>query len=294
MVVQLNNNVSLVRISDLKTTTLFVFKTNLRNLSYLYHELRLLLLMSQYEHIIGKPTYIVTTELEEGKSSRVVGFILEYYEHGSLSTTLDSGKPFTVRWKLGWALQILDALIHVIRGPDSFYSDLKPDNIVFTSPFDKLVLIHFEQAALLESERESAMAYSLGKILWCIFEGGSYTHNSMDEKYEVPANVVFPQYKSTPRPVKELIRMLRESLGYVSISQPDPTAQAKMSPREVVEASQNVWESRIFRMEKYVKVMSRLREGNYDKSDELLLGVPLRPKFIYVFQKLQDLARHEE
>lgn len=147
---QLNNNVSIVRLPHLHCSKLFVFKTNLRSIKNMYHELKMLLIMEDHPNIISKPAYVVSIEDFASPSVKVGGFILEYYPSGTLRDVLDCSIKPTKNLQLRWSTQIVRTLCNILDGPARFYSDLKPDNLIVSHPAHDIIFIDFEQAGKLE------------------------------------------------------------------------------------------------------------------------------------------------
>ncbi|KAK3293558.1 uncharacterized protein B0H64DRAFT_477075 [Chaetomium fimeti] len=245
----LNGNVSVIRLPREHGRVHFIFKTNLSDPDTIYHELRLLLTMPPHQHVIGKPRYIVTTsrdvDLESPPPVRVLGFILEYYESGTMAAALERAPDLPLQTKLRWATQVVRAMSDVRDGPAGFYSDLNPDNLLISPDGLDVMLIDFEQGgnwdtflapevcyagnqdgevdrnaapstpaqrfrgvwqSLSRERQEKAMVFAIGKLLWCMFEGVSHTRNSTDERYETETPIEFPNFAGTPHGLRGLIR----------------------------------------------------------------------------------------
>lgn len=364
----LNGNVSVVQLPHKHGSQLFVFKTNLRDPDSIYHELRLLLTMDPHPNILTRPRYIVTTEGGGESSPRVLGFILDYYESGTLQNALERDSTPSLCTKVRWATQIVRTMQVIIEGPARFYSDLKPDNLMLTPDGLNLIFIDFEQGgnwdtflapevlyllwmenlsrssrvtqaqreqyesilkttrnieiwkegtpytptqafrnsweALSTQQREKAMVFAVGKILWCIFEGVSHTRNSTDERYEKETPIEFPNFSQTPESFRSLIqrctsgapewtskaehKIVREQLRFVAV----PISRAASvtdgrAPRGAVLAAKGVWACRVQQMQEFMETRARWLTGASEHGDDVILGWPHRPTLAEVLQILE-------
>jgi serine/threonine protein kinase len=283
---QIHDSISLVHIPSLHSDQVFVFKSPDTEPKFLYHELKVLLTLSSHPNILSKPLYIVIKRCAFGGKKAVCGFVLPYYLAGSLRDALPSrslSRELTLKTQMKWSYQITEALHHIYY-QGGFYSDLRPDNILLSSPAsdkdgtsggDNIILVDFEQrgnwfvwsapevryyeyleniisslpldeitkfallfrthfssstdaatepehaSKLYESpnngyyaawvrlsheQRESATTYSLGKLLWCIFEGQSNVERSFRNSLRHEPDLEFPSFRHTPLEVRELIR----------------------------------------------------------------------------------------
>lgn len=137
------------------------------------------------------------------------------------------------------------------------------------------------------------MVFSLGKVLWCIFEGCSHTRNSIDEKYEREVDHEFPKFRRTSEPLQQLIRKCTYGAPEYNSTEPfhlvrdGPRVKVESSgesewschgsPREVLEAARALWSDRLSRMERYVEAKGRWMQNSHQEGDLQLLGFPLRP-----------------
>jgi serine/threonine protein kinase len=154
LIKQLHDSVSVVRIAV--TGEEVIFKSNTGDFNHLYHEMKTLLTISPHPNIISRPLRLITKRSSFGGKEGVIGFILPYYPLGSIRDILplrlissdpsNNASSTTFKQSLKWAHQITSALHHIHTSPASqtFYSDLRPDNILL-SPSSDLILCDFEQ-----------------------------------------------------------------------------------------------------------------------------------------------------
>lgn len=140
---QLHDSVCLVKIQG-KT---WIFKALTSYTKYLYHELRHLLTIQPHPNIVARPVHLVTKKCSFGSKVAVIGFTLEYHTHGSLRDLI----PFlrihnmvSLADETKWALQLASALVHLRKTSETFYPDLRLDNIVLSASRDA-VMVDFEQ-----------------------------------------------------------------------------------------------------------------------------------------------------
>ena len=128
-----------------------VLKSTAENPGLLYHELKTLLTLPHYPHVIKSPRYLVTDIEASNASAKVIGFLQEYLPLGSLDQLLADPQLTSrigLETRLKWAKQITSTLIHLKDACKYFYSDLKTDNILVrdvNGDLGDLVLIDFEQ-----------------------------------------------------------------------------------------------------------------------------------------------------
>ncbi|EHK47854.1 hypothetical protein TRIATDRAFT_306549 [Trichoderma atroviride IMI 206040] len=269
VVLQINENVALVRAPKIRGSTPFIFKTNVRSMKHFYHELKLLLTMENYPGITSKPLRVVICNESGIDSSQdtVAGFLSEYYPKGNLRDVLESKSPIASVLQLKWSIQIVETLQHIRASPARFYSDLKPDNLVISGLRRDIIFIDFEQAGnwdtfqppetfyltwmeklsarrewdtltpgqIFRHEQEQAMVFSLDKVLWCIFEGCSHTRNSIDEEYDREVDHEFPEFRRTSEPLQQLIRKC--TYGAPEYNSTEQFHQVRDGPRVNVESS---------------------------------------------------------
>ncbi|KAL4933685.1 kinase-like domain-containing protein [Aspergillus undulatus] len=143
LVKQLNEAVSLVGGSG---QPLAIFKSATNSLHHTYHELRFLLTCPPHPHIMPRPLAIVTKRSAFGGKHGIVGFLLQYFQGGSLRDILpvrQRAGTLAEPTKLRWCRQVASALAHIHQA-GTFYSDLRPDNVLLDEE-ENVVLCDFEQ-----------------------------------------------------------------------------------------------------------------------------------------------------
>lgn len=135
---QLHDTISIIQLPQSGTVqvSLAIFKSNTTSLEHLYHELRFLLTSPPHPNIMPRPMFIVTKQSRFGGEKGAVGFILPYYPQGSIRDIL----PLRLRSlslsrveQFRWAREVTSALIHVKEQSLTFYSDLRPVNVLLSS-----------------------------------------------------------------------------------------------------------------------------------------------------------------
>jgi hypothetical protein len=149
---QLHDSISLINIPSHSSTEKYIFKSSTTDPKYLYHELLLLLTLPSHPNIISKPLFLVTKKSSFGGKNGVCGFILPYHPIGSLRDILPSRAStgtLTFKQQLKWSQQITSAIIHIREKSGTFYSDLRPDNVLLTplkeGDGEDVILVDFEQ-----------------------------------------------------------------------------------------------------------------------------------------------------
>ncbi|PMD52224.1 uncharacterized protein K444DRAFT_709242 [Hyaloscypha bicolor E] len=149
---QLRETITLVRLSCKPSSDTFVFKSTTDEVRFLYDELRALLEMEAHPNVISKPLYIVTKKCAFGGKVGVCGFIVEYHPAGTLRDVLwrtHGSEALSLQDRMRWAKQLVSALQHINKSEFSFYSDLKPTNILMVASNElrnmNILLIDFEQ-----------------------------------------------------------------------------------------------------------------------------------------------------
>jgi hypothetical protein len=145
----LANDAILVSSSVQGVRRLYVFKSSKNSPAYIYHEIKTLLSIPKTPTII-QPSHLVTFP-REGAEPAVCGFLMHYYELGTLEDVLPerqkAGK-LSLRQKSAWSHALITTLMHVQRSPAKFYSDLRMDQLLLSSGPDgseSIILIDFEQ-----------------------------------------------------------------------------------------------------------------------------------------------------
>jgi hypothetical protein len=150
---QIHDSISLVQIPNechRPSENIFVFKSTTGDPKYMYHELKVLLTMPPHPNVITRPLYVVTKESRFGGKRGVCGFILRHHPQGTIRDIIPSramNGTLTLNDQFKWARQITSALIHIHERAGLFYPDLRPDNILLSSPDEgsNLILVDFEQ-----------------------------------------------------------------------------------------------------------------------------------------------------
>lgn len=125
----------------------FVFKAITSHTKYLYHELRHLLRMHPHPSIIARPRHLVVKKCGFGSKTAVVGFTLTYHPHGTIRghvphLALRNKIPYDR--EASWALQVVRGLRHFHQTCDTYYSDLRLDNILLSDAHEA-IMVDFEQ-----------------------------------------------------------------------------------------------------------------------------------------------------
>ena len=149
---QLSQDDTLVTVTTPAGHQLMIFKSQTKSCSELYHEVKMLLNLPGSVYIAEPPAFLVTTNKSDPHDSRVCGFLMKYYELGTLYNVLPQRRregTLVLDQQIQWAKDITSAFMHVISVPGNFYSDLKMDNIVLSANSDgseTAVWIDFEQS----------------------------------------------------------------------------------------------------------------------------------------------------
>ncbi|KAI1455338.1 hypothetical protein F4805DRAFT_436454 [Annulohypoxylon moriforme] len=145
---QIHESITLVHLVDevIKGTQQFVFKSNTEHLTYLYNELRFLLQCPPHPNIMPSPIRLVTKQSNFGGKAGVFGFLLPYYPRESIRNNLASLSP---EHRLKVCVEVTSAMIHIQERCKTFYSDLRPDNVLLSGSDDvsdtHAILCDFEQ-----------------------------------------------------------------------------------------------------------------------------------------------------
>ncbi|KAK0615152.1 hypothetical protein B0T17DRAFT_476251, partial [Bombardia bombarda] len=139
---QVHDSVTLVRIEEFIDRPeleghLAIFKSGTDEFHHMLHELKLLLTIPPHPNIIGQPLAVVTKKCGFGGKQGVFGFLIPYLPAGSIRDILPAVRaddPLAVRRGLKWCKQLTSALIHVWKEGGTFYSDLRPDNVLLNAP----------------------------------------------------------------------------------------------------------------------------------------------------------------
>lgn len=124
-----------------------IFKGITSHTKFLYHELRQLLLLPPHPNIIQRPLHLVTKKCGFGSKVAVIGFTLKYHPHGTIRDHIPYmglHNKITRQDEVKWAQQLVKALRHLHKTCNTFYSDLRLDNILLSDSHD-LIMVDFEQ-----------------------------------------------------------------------------------------------------------------------------------------------------
>lgn len=139
----LHDSVCLVRIDG----QLFIFKALTSHAKYLYHELKTLCTIEPHPNIIARPVHVVLKAVQFGAKKAVVGFTTIYHPKGSLRDILPQLRihgQLCLSDQIKWSLQIVNALEHLRSTSNTYYPDLRLDNLVMSDKSD-VVMVDFEQ-----------------------------------------------------------------------------------------------------------------------------------------------------
>lgn len=140
---QVHDSVCLIRLDG----RIWIFKALTSYPKYLYHELRHLLRIEPHPNVIARPGHLITKKCGFGGKVAVLGFTTEYHIHGSLRDLipfLQLHNKVSLADKTKWSVQLSSALLHLRETTNTFYPDLRLDNIVLSETND-LVMVDFEQ-----------------------------------------------------------------------------------------------------------------------------------------------------
>jgi serine/threonine protein kinase len=375
--------ISIVTIPEREGGIQFVFKSDVRHVKYLYHELRQLLLMKPHPHIIQRPLYLVTKRVNFGGKKGICGMILEYHAAGNLAQVLQPANPllstFDMKVRFQLAYQLATALEHIRDSHVSYFSDLKLDNILLkekTKGGYDAVLIDFEQRgswfswsppeinlvshivylatrrglsglssdmnreyaqflqehlpawqrktksdvyinsdegynlawlSLSADERETAMVFMFGKVLWCLFEMqpsvNAVTFLGADIFREVNPDFRFPEFRLTPPHLQSLVRdctagapewidstrsVFRSGNMIHAIATAAVGQAVGADAAEVISASADWWNRHLEAAKEYI--IQRSSEG---KMPQVSIRAAQRPKIDCVVSTLKSIGTSE-
>ncbi|KAM7205454.1 hypothetical protein V8F20_003223 [Naviculisporaceae sp. PSN 640] len=152
LVRQLHDSVALVKVLQCKESPelqniVAIFKSGSDDFHHVLHELNLLLTLPHHPHIIGTPLAVVTKKSSFGAKQGVYGFLIPYLSSGSLRDVLPSrslAQILDLSTKTRWCTEVTSALIHVFEKGKTFFSDLRPDNVLLDNA-GHAILCDFEQ-----------------------------------------------------------------------------------------------------------------------------------------------------
>ena len=143
----LSDDVAVVELNTSRDTSeSLIFKTKTSSAACLYHEIKILLTLPKHPSVAGPPRYLVTLQGEQvGQEARVCGFLMHYFEAGTLYKTLPEMRlngTLTTAQQYRWATEITTALQQILSVPGHFYPDLRMDNIVVGEQFEAILIDH--------------------------------------------------------------------------------------------------------------------------------------------------------
>lgn len=164
-----------------------------------------------------------------------------------------------------------------------------------------------EWSNLRPENREAAMVFAVGKLLWCIFEGCSHTTRSLGERDARSISMEFPAFKDTPEELRNLIRrctlgaphwraesvkVVREG-STLSAAVRDVSGEWKTheSPVSILAAYKRLWKHRLGIMESYVQAELRWLSGSCGNEDIEFLGFLNRPSLREVLEGLNSTSK---
>ena len=158
---------------------------------------------------------------------------------------------------------------------------------------------------LTPAEQEAAEVFTLGKTLWCIFEGCAGPRISTLKAFRYDSSQEFPEFRRTPERMRRLIldcvkgnrdgeggriEVFRIgdkafSRGYHGMPE-SPGDEARMT----MHAAREMWKARISDMENFLNAKLRWRKGEATDNDKQLLGFMLRPSL----DEILEVIKREE
>ncbi|KAJ4367025.1 hypothetical protein N0V83_007555 [Neocucurbitaria cava] len=154
--------------------------------------------------------------------------------------------------------------------------------------------------SLTPEERVAAEVYSLGKTLWCIFEGCVDTRNSTLKAFKVDSGQEFPTFVRTPQNIRDLIlRCVKgnrdgepERVEAIRIgAQVLPRDHSVATEKQAMFAAKRMWQIRVDEMMIFLDARLRYKHHEPMENDQELLGYMLRPSLDEVLGVLQEEER---
>jgi len=377
LIQQMQDSISLVRIRSKPEDGLLIFKSSTESFYHLYNELYTLLTIPSHPNILGSPRYIISKHCQFGGKVGICGFLLPYYELGSLANNMESLQKEGHLLICNLAEQVCEALLHLQNVAGMYYCDLRPDNILLADSEEgpRAILIDFEQRgnwqtwsppevfqmeylqylggsesvpegrkafykrllktvncepestveqrqykfrdshcnavwnSMPKERQESAMAYSFGKLLWCLFEGVQRINNFDTIFHPGPDyghDVEFPTFRRTPPTLKNLIlectKGAPEHEGkyppvvrlsdkvYLRPSAGDQV-DAHVDARTILESTKRWWQEEVRQAE--VAIVSRIHQQSGDvstyESERSIYSA--RPSLIQILHQIRSFKQ---
>lgn len=142
-------------------------------------------------------------------------------------------------------------------------------------------------------ERESAMVFAVGMLLWCIFENCTHLRNFCDEDWDEACAWEFPAFRQTSEKLQRLIRdstrgsplyHIDHRTGLTRVgdkvyprNQTGKNGEKEASVEETVDFAKNHWRQELHQMETYLGAKERWHAGSACSDDLELLGFTKRP-----------------
>ncbi|KAF3768910.1 hypothetical protein M406DRAFT_286933 [Cryphonectria parasitica EP155] len=127
----------------------WVLKALMNTVKYMYHELRNLLSIPSHPSIVARPARLVVKKHKLNPNREiVVGFLLPFYPGGGLRDELPLlriNHQLQLRDQVRWAQDICSAILHIHFQGNTYYPDLRLDQIIFPAGEKRPILLDFEQ-----------------------------------------------------------------------------------------------------------------------------------------------------
>ncbi|KAK4205207.1 hypothetical protein QBC40DRAFT_49706 [Triangularia verruculosa] len=186
-------------------------------------------------------------------------------EDSRLHGQFDRSKEQTNRW-----ISILDRLL-----PD--WQALEADEKWTPLPHG-YTSYNIPWLALDAVEQEAAEVYMLGRVLWCLFEGQcAPQHAAVWQSYRREPDYEFPEYRHTPRQMRELIdgctKGRRETLSKlvtragsrIVLRRKNSEVDLNCTPIEVLDAARDWWRVEVEEAERFLAKREELKDrGEWD------------------------------
>lgn len=128
---------------------LWVFKALMNNLKYMYHELRVLLNMPAHPNVVARPSRLVVKKYKLNKKrENVVGFLMPFYSGGGLRDELPllrMNHRLELKDQVRWARGICSGVLHIRFSANTYYPDMRLDQIVLPANDKRPIILDFEQ-----------------------------------------------------------------------------------------------------------------------------------------------------
>ena len=167
---------------------------------------------------------------------------------------------------------------------------------------------HFPWVLSTPEEQESSVVYSLGKVLWCIFEGLGEADNILGRSIPVEFEQRFPEFRHTPKPLRLLIQRCTVGArewkdGYITIfrrggkvfplGKTGLNGEPEGTFKETQEAIITFWQSEMRKAVAFMEAKFKFESGKADEHDLPLLTYLQRPTLQQVLDELRTFASSE-